>query len=236
MNKDSQGQTAQDMQDAQDKKTAQAAPVAQAAILDSALPALAVEGFTESVLDKAVVAAGFQPSVKRKAFPRGALDLAIYFIARGTDEMEKKLATMDLPAMKVRARITQAVRTRLEIDAADKDIVRKAAYFFAQPAHAKEAAKLLGATVDAMWRAAGDTSTDSNFYSKRAILSSVYIATRLFWLQDNSPNHRESWAFLDRRIENVMQIETGKAKFRELKKRFPDPLAVLARWRYGEKR
>lgn len=220
-----------------DKDTqAQDIQAAQAAILASALPALAVEGFTELVLDKAVVAAGFQPSVKRQAFPRGALDLAIYFIARGTDEMEKKLATMDLPSMKVRARITQAVRTRLEIDEADKDIVRKAAYFFAQPAYAKEAAILLGATVDAMWRAAGDTSTDSNFYSKRAILSSVYIATRLFWLQDNSSNHSESWAFLDRRIENVMQIETHKAKFRELKKRFPDPLAVLARLRYGERR
>jgi len=224
MEKDRQAQEAQDAQDE------------RAAILASALPALAVEGFTESVLDRAVVAAGFAPSVKRKAFPRGALDLAIYFIARGTDDMEKKLATMDLPSMKVRARITQAVRTRLEIDAANKPVVRKAVYFFAQPAHAKEAAKLLGATVDAMWRAAGDTSTDGNFYSKRAILSSVYIATRLFWLQDESPNHSESWAFLDRRIENVMQIETGKAKFRALKKRFPDSLAVLARLRYGEKR
>jgi len=224
MEKDRQAQEAQDAQDE------------RAAILASALPALAVEGFTESVLDRAVVAAGFAPSIKRQAFPRGALDLAIYFIARGTDDMEKKLATMDLPSMKVRARITQAVRTRLEIDAANKDIVRKASYFFAQPAHAKEAAKLLGATVDTMWRAAGDTSTDGNFYSKRAILSSVYIATRLFWLQDESPNHSESWAFLDRRIENVMQIETGKAKFRALKKRFPDPLAVLARLRYGERR
>ena len=42
--------------------------------------------------------------------------------------------------------------------------------------------KLLYSTVDAMWRAAGDTSTDFNFYTKRAILSAVYSSTLMRWL------------------------------------------------------
>jgi ubiquinone biosynthesis protein COQ9 len=34
----------------------------------------------------------------------------------------------------------------------------------------------------------------------------------LYWLGDNSPNHQDTWTFLDRRIENVMQFEKFKAQ------------------------
>ena len=37
----------------------------------------------------------------------------------------------------------------------------------------------------------------------------------LYWLGDDSPGARDTWAFLDRRIEDVMQIEKAKARFRE---------------------
>ena len=58
----------------------------------------------------------------------------------------------------------------------------------------------------------GDTSEDVNWYTKRATLSAVYSSTVLFWLGDTSEGHAETWAFLDRRIENVMQIEKVKAQ------------------------
>ena len=68
-------------------------------------------------------------------------------------------------------------------------------------------------TADAIWVALGDTSTDVNWYSKRATLSAVYAATVLYWLGDDSPDHEATWAFLDRRIANVMAFEKAKASF-----------------------
>ena len=65
-----------------------------------------------------------------------------------------------------------------------------------------------------MWYAAGDTSTDFNFYTKRATLAGVYSSTLLYWLNDRSPGSEATWGFLDRRIDDVMRIEKLKSRGR----------------------
>nr|HRK71172.1 COQ9 family protein [Micropepsaceae bacterium] len=83
-----------------------------------------------------------------------------------------------------------------------------------------------------VWRAIGDTSTDFNFYSKRAILSGVISSTMMFWFSDDSENYADTRAFLDRRIADVMQIEKVKAAVSSVTSKLPDPLALLSRLRY----
>jgi ubiquinone biosynthesis protein COQ9 len=82
----------------------------------------------------------------------------------------------------------------------------------ALPAYAGEGARAMWQTADAIWNTLGDTSQDGNWYSKRALLSGVYGSTVLYWLGDTSEGASETWAFLDRRIENVMRIEKAKAQ------------------------
>src|SRR5690606_36576516 len=65
---------------------------------------------------------------------------------------------------------------------------------------------------DKMWRLAGDTATDYNHYTKRVMLSAVYGSTMGVFLDDDSEDYAETKAFLDRRIENIMQFEKTKAK------------------------
>jgi ubiquinone biosynthesis protein COQ9 len=84
-------------------------------------------------------------------------------------------------------------------------------------------------TVDAIWRAAGDTSTDFNFYTKRGLLAAVYGATVLYWLDDRSENCSATWAFLDRRIADVMQVPQLKSRITARLKNLPDPRKVLDR-------
>ena len=43
----------------------------------------------------------------------------------------------------------------------------------------------------------------------------VYSSTLLYWLGDDSHGNQSSWEFLDRRIEDVMQIETLKSNARK---------------------
>ena len=96
-----------------------------------------------------------------------------------------------------------------------REAVRRAIAFYAMPWNAAAGLSALYATVDAMWKCAGDTSTDYNFYTKRLLLSGVLTSTVRVWLEDTSADLAETESFLRHRIENVMQIEKAKAKARE---------------------
>lgn len=129
-------------------------------------------------------------------------------------EMMARLAALDLKSLPVRKRIRTAVLTRLAVLQPHKQAARRAALFLALPTHVVLALQLLSRTADAMWRAAGDTSTDFNWYTKRAILSAVYAATEIAWFGDDTPDVCKTAAFLDARIDNVMQYEKLKAGLR----------------------
>ena len=96
------------------------------------------------------------------------------------------------------------------------------------------APKLGWATSDMIWRAIGDTSTDGNFYSKRTILLAVFTSSLMAWLSDESAGKDKARAFLDARIENVMQFETFKWKMKNKTKDMPNPAEILGKFRYDK--
>lgn len=189
------------------------------------------DGWSDTAFRAAAEEAGVPLALARGIFPRGAVDLAAAIHRQGDAEMAARLAGEAPGGMRFRDRVAHAVRLRLET-AGDREVVRRASALFALPLHAAEGARLIWGTADAIWTALGDTSRDVNWYSKRATLSAVYGSTVLYWLGDDSPGHEATWAFLDRRIEDVMQIEKAKAKFRENplgKALMNGPLKVLDR-------
>jgi ubiquinone biosynthesis protein COQ9 len=204
----------------------------RAKILAAALPDVPFDGWTGSVLLRAAKTANVDHGLARLAFPNGARDLAEYFLADGDRRMIAKLAEADLGAMKIREKITFSVRTRLEVDAGNREALRRASMSLLLPPASGGAAKSLYNTVDAVWVAIGDTSTDYNFYTKRATLAGVFASTLAFWFADESDGNTETWAFLDRRISDVMQIEKVKAQASKVMDALPDPLGILARLRY----
>jgi ubiquinone biosynthesis protein COQ9 len=137
-----------------------------------------------------------------------------------------------LAAMKIRERITALVEARIDAVIPNLEALRRAAQILAQPQNLIRAAKLGWRAADVMWRAAGDTATDYNHYTKRALLSGVYGSTVTVLLADDSENHADTRAFLRRRIDNVMQFEKAKARFSHSA---PDRLSLarfLGRLRY----
>jgi ubiquinone biosynthesis protein COQ9 len=103
----------------------------------------------------------------------------------------------------------------------------------ALPTNVPDAARIGWRAADRAWKAMGDPSTDFNYYTKRMILTGVHATTLAYWLQDDSEDSAETWAFLDRRIENVMGIEKAKARIGAVLDKLPDPLGVLTLLRYG---
>ncbi len=194
-------------------------------IVAAAVPHVVFDGWSAATLNAACDDVGASVADAAALFPRGGVDLAIAFHKLGDETMVQTMAARDLSALKYREKITAYVRARLElID--DKETVRKGSTLFSLPQNMADGTALIWGTSDAIWNALGDTSDDFNWYSKRTTLSGVYSATVLYWLGDNSEDHADTWAFLDRRIDNVMQFEKLKSDVRS--NPLTAPLARLA--------
>ncbi|WP_322867119.1 COQ9 family protein [Aquicoccus sp. G2-2] len=205
-------------------------------LLDAAMGYVAFDGWSEATFKAAMAEADVPEGLARGVCPRGAVDLAIAYHRRGDAQMVARLEGANRGEMRFRDRIAQAVRFRLEV-VDDPELVRRGMTLFALPQYAPDGAKLIWETCDLIWRSLGDESDDINWYSKRATLSGVYSATVLYWLGDSSEGHEATWAFLDRRIGDVMRIESAKAKVREnpaLMRVLKGPLALLGRVRKPE--
>ncbi|PIE15776.1 MAG: COQ9 family protein [Rhodobacterales bacterium] len=205
----------------------------QNALLDAILPHVVFDGWGQASFDMAVADLGIEPVAAQAICPRGALDLAVALHRRGDAAMLEKCAQTDLSQLRYRDKVAALVKMRLEV-IEDREVVRKACALFALPQHLAEGSALIWDTADAIWTALGDHSDDINWYSKRATLSAVYSSTVLFWLGDDSEGYRDTWAFLERRIDNVMQIETLKAGFRKspvLQGLFAGPIWALGKVR-----
>ena len=203
------------------------------AVLKAALLELAREGFNDEVLARAGKKAGFKPIEVNSAFPHGAASLVEEFSHWADARMSAKMKASKEKGMT--ARIKAAVRARIEAVAPHKEAVRRGTAFLALPPHAALGVKLIYRTVDAMWRAAGDRSTDFNFYTKRATLAGVYGATLLYWLGDESKDNKNTWSFLDHRLADVMTFERFKKSARETMAKLPDPLGLFAARREGKR-
>jgi ubiquinone biosynthesis protein COQ9 len=201
------------------------------AVVEAALPLIPDSGFTEATLKRVATEAGADTITLARQFPRGAASLVEAFSEWADDQMDAALKTTPLSEMKIRERIKTAVNARLVALRPHKEAARRAAAFLSLPQNAATAATLLYRTVDRMWRAAGDTSTDFNFYTKRAILAGVYSSTMLRWFTDDSEDEKATFEFLDARIKDVMRFEKFKAGVNDALAKLPSLSDVLSRVR-----
>jgi ubiquinone biosynthesis protein COQ9 len=202
------------------------------AILKAALGHAAFDGWA-GALNRAVSDCGYDRTMAARAFPGGTAELIEFYMADSDRAMLAALEELDLDELRMRERIARAVRTRLEAVAGQREAIRRAIAFQTLPGQNARALRGLYRTVDAIWRACGDTATDFNFYTKRGLLAGVYASTLLFWLNDKSEDFADSWDFLDRRIDQVMTIQKATGRLKELRERMPRPWRLLGRLRYG---
>lgn len=194
------------------------------AIVLAASPHVAFDGWGIDALGRGAVDAGYDLDTAKRLFPEGAVDAVVHFADLSDREMLKSLAALDLDEMRVRDRIIAGVRLRLEFLAPHREAVRKGLGVLANPRHGLTVMRLTHNTVDNIWHAAGDRSSDFNWYTKRGLLAAVYAPTVLFWLADDSENFADTWDFLARRIDDVLKVPPLKAKLvkalEDLPKRF----------------
>lgn len=186
----------------------------KAQLLEAALMHVPFDGWSHTTFEAAIQDSGVAPTVARATCPRGAVDLAVAYHKLGDTLMVQAFAAEDTTALRYSEKVARLVQLRMEV-ISDKEAVRRGTTLFALPQYAGDGAKLVWGTCDAIWEALGDASRDVNWYTKRATLGGVYSATVLYWLGDTSEGQSATKDFIDRRIENVMQIEKVKAQLRD---------------------
>ncbi len=192
----------------------------------------AFDGWSAAAVDAAAEALGITRSVAQLAFGGRAVLMIDAWFATIDASMLEKMTPDSLASMKIRARIAGLVETRLNLLAPHKEALRRALSILALPQNVLAATQLGWRAADVMWCAAGDTATDYNHYTKRAILAGVYAATLTVFVNDESAEHMDTSAFLARRIDGIMQFEKTKARLVAQSDLAFSPARFLGRLRY----
>jgi ubiquinone biosynthesis protein COQ9 len=202
---------------------------AEARLLDAALPLAADLGWSQTLVAAAARKAGLSPADAELVLPGGPRDLAALLSRRHDQAAMDALSDVDPLSLKVRERIRRAVEARVEAAAADAAAVRRCTGYLALPPNMALGLSLVWESADRLWRWAGDTATDENHYSKRAILSAILVNTVAARL-DQGPE--AAAALLERRIGQVMSFEKWKATAPRPGERLRAFAAALGRMRY----
>jgi ubiquinone biosynthesis protein COQ9 len=180
------------------------------AVIDALLPQIPFDGWTTKSLRQALTSLGMNPEDAPLLFPGGPAEMITEFCTLADERMAQAAIEADLAAYRIPSRIRAIIAIRLEQNRNNKEAIRRAIAWLAIPTNAPLFTKITAATVDSIWHAAGDTSADFSWYTKRAILAGVYSSTLLFWLTDHSDEDEATLTFLDRRLATVATI--GKTR------------------------
>jgi ubiquinone biosynthesis protein COQ9 len=192
-------------------------------LLEAVLVHVAFDGWSEAALTAAAKDLGIPLARALNAFPGGAPEMIAYHSESADRAMIDALLREPLAELPIREKVARAIRLRLGANQAHREAIRAALTYLMLPLNAPLAARLLYKTVDAIWYAIGDRSTDFSFYTKRGLLAAVYSGTLFYWLSDKSEGTAATWSFLDRRIAEVMQIPKVMSRLTKITERIPMP-------------
>ncbi len=194
----------------------------------AALPHVPFDGWSPRVLRDAAKSLGVDQTMGERAFPGGGVAAIEHLADLADRRLTEEAEASDLPSMRLAERIAWLTRRRIEGWAEHREAVRRAVTLLSLPTNGATAMRTTWRTVDTIWYAAGDSSADFSYYTKRAGLAAVYTATLLYWLEDESEGFADSWEFLHRRLADM----SGLPKLREAVERrvghLPNPLRFLA--------
>jgi len=175
-------------------------------ILEAALQHVPFDGWNRRSLKAGATDAGIDAGTAKRLFPRGGDDLLAHLDVWTDRRLVGAVDQDAIDRLRVRERIARLVRMRLEILSPHREALRRAIAARLLPSNALAAGPALWRSMDLIWAIAGDRADDASYYTKRSLLLAVWTSTFFYWLEDQSPGFEDSWAFLDRRIDNVMQI------------------------------
>ncbi|KAH8285215.1 hypothetical protein KR054_006238 [Drosophila jambulina] len=179
-------------------------------ILDAALQHVPQHGWTRQAIVQGAEDSGY-PSVIHGMFPEGGFALVSHFNGKCNAQLvaslEEKTDGGKLEVENPLDFLVQAVRQRLEMVVPYKAQWPQAMGLLAQPQNAPTALAQVLTLVDDICYYSGDRSVDFGWYTRRVGLATIMKMTELYFLQDTSPGHAQTWEFLKNRMDEAVQLQ-----------------------------
>ena len=149
-------------------------------------------------------------------FPEGHITLLEMYLDTVNKQMTEDSKKIYLIRLRVHERIKELIILRLKIMSREKELISKTYFHLLLPQNFKIASRCLYKAVDQIWFVAGDHSTDFNFYSKRAILASIYSVVMLHFVNNNSLD--QTIALLNKQLKKVSKVPKIKNRLGDITK------------------
>jgi ubiquinone biosynthesis protein COQ9 len=146
-------------------------------------------------------------------FPSFEYDVLKYLIAQNNSLVEKNYNSFNNSRLKTRDKIKTIMELKFDSNAYLKDALPEMLKFLLRPGNIFMSIKMLHQNSDFIWKLAGDKSNDFNYYSKRGLLSMVYLATLIYWLNDKSSKGIGTKNFISKSVDGIVD---GVSKFKQL--------------------
>ena len=151
-------------------------------------------------------------------YPDGYKNLLEYALQDINEKLENKLKKINLINFPINKRIKKILLLRFDILNEDKEFYKKTFNHLLLPTNNNISKKSLYNSVNIMWYLAGDNSTDFNFYTKRLILSGIYInALFVFFSKDMKYVEKN----LDKNLKKISKIPKIKERISLIKDNAP---------------
>ena len=178
--------------------------------LTALLPEAATSGWTAAAMRRSAEQAELTEGEQALAAPNGVTDLIDHYFDQSADQMLDSIASETLSTLRMHERVAACLMAWLEVMSPHKQAVGKAAGRGLAPWGAGAAVKRVWSIADTIWEAAGDTATDYNRQTKRALLSAVIPSIVLHWLDHEDPVALET--FIQRRLQQAMKVGRAGSK------------------------
>jgi len=121
---------------------------------------------------------------------------------------------------KTNEKISFLLNKRLQIEKKNKDLIKKFFIHLIKDNNSSKVLTYIYSVSDIMWKYANDRSVDFNYYTKRLILSSVYLKILILSFYKNNLKQKDLNEEISKSLEHVKLISQFKIKldfFKNLK-------------------
>ena len=158
-------------------------------------------------------------------FPDGKNDLLQFALEQLNIDLENYCKKLDLIRLPVHKRIRKILLSKIYIMDKEKKFYKKIFLSLLIPKKNFSLPLKLYKSVDQIWFISGDSSVDFNFYTKRVILSVIYLRIMLFFFNNDDQGGLEK--NLDENLKRVSKIPEIKSKLKIFKQYLPKFATLL---------
>jgi len=194
-------------------------------ILKIAKNIIAKDGCNEKTFDLISKHSKLKENETHLLFPEGYKDLIKFSLKQLNEDLENYCKNLDLIRMPLHNRIRKIILSKILLMNKEKNFYKKIFLSLLLPKRSFFLPKHLYKSIDQIWFIAGDTSVDFNFYTKRLILTGIYLRVILFFFNNNDQNTLEK--NLDSDLQKVSKIPELKSKINIFKNNFPSVLKFI---------